>query len=65
MISMSTELVLKFFASSTYESPLMEMSDCYPWNPDKTEEIFACHTTFISNEILLNQLAKTVGFEEI
>ena len=58
---MSTELILKFFSSSVYESPLMEMTDCYPWSTGSKEEIFACHTTFISDEILLHRLAKSVG----
>jgi|TARA_B110000285_G_scaffold200858_1_gene235036 hypothetical protein len=55
MISMSSEFILKFFATCVYKSSMMEV-ECHPWDDHWTQINFTCHTTFISPEIIRKEI---------
>lgn len=51
MVSMSSEYILRFFATCVYRSSMMEVG-CYPWDDHWAQINFTCHTTFVSPEII-------------
>ena len=52
MINMNTDMVVKFFSTCIYRSPLMLKPKLIEWPGKKDEFIFASHTSLISRELI-------------
>jgi len=52
MINMSTDMIIKYFSTCTYRSPLMKQAKLIEWPGDKDEWIFASHTSLISSDLI-------------
>ena len=52
MINMGTDMIVKFFSTCIYRSPLMLKAKLIEWPGDRDEFIFASHTSLISKELI-------------
>jgi hypothetical protein len=63
MIHQSTDLIVKFFSSCTFKSPLMQEAKLIPWPENLDEYVFACHTSLISPQIMIDELSKFIDMK--
>lgn len=65
MICQSTDMIVKFLSTCTYKSPLMEEAKLIPWPDDLDEYVFACHTSIISPQIMIDELSQFIDMEKL
>ena len=64
MINEGTDMICKFFASAMYQPEMMKQALIIPWPSEMQEHIFTTHTSFLTENMLNNELLDFIGEEE-
>jgi len=56
MIQQGSDMIVKFFSSGVYQPPLMQEALIVPWPEGLEEYKFACHTSLITQKLLVDEL---------
>ena len=63
ILSSENQQVIDFFNSATFQPPQMAMEQFVPWQEGIEQLVFPCHTSIISQELLIEKIEKHGGVD--